>query len=111
MLELGQVQIEAGQWSQTTFMAELFGIDVNPCARPADEPHLIVIPGRFSPKEALILSALAQITMRFIKAHHDRYAWTLPRVDSGNISDFLWYHHSYLEHYDPLYRRTLAAKP
>ena len=111
MFEIGRVQLEAGQWAQTTCMAELLGIDVNPCARPADEHHLIVIPGRFSPKEALSLSAPAKITMQFIKAHHDRYAWTLPKVHSGNVSEFLYYHHRLLEHYDPLYRRTLAAKP
>ena len=111
VFDIGRVQLEVGQWAQTSCLAEQLGIEVNPYARPADEPHIIVIPGRFSPRDAMTLSEPAKVTMRFIKAHHDRYAWTLPRIDSGNVSDFMYYHHRLLSHYDPLYQRTLAAKP
>ena len=92
-------------------MAEQVGIEVDPWSRPADERAIIFIPGRLHPQNALQLSEPTKVCMRFIRAHHDRYAWKLPKLNAGNITDFMYYHNRCLSVYDALYQKTLGAKP
>ena len=87
------------------------GLETDPWSRPMGKNGLVIIPDKFDPSITVKLAPKAELALTWILTFFDEVHWIRPRLNAGNIENFLMYHHSWFQRGSPDYRNYVFGVP
>ena len=106
---LARVQLQPSQLAGAEFCYDLLGVEHSSWMRPNDASSLTFLPGRLNPKSAIEINPEVRPAFKRMVEYHNAMHWTMPRLNSRNIIEFLHWYDAWFRIADIKYRKEIAG--